>query len=144
MQRFSLHYHSFVLITPLYHPVRCRRPLSVAGLAITCVTGSNEQTSRWAPRVPSANSLVWLSIIFTKDVAGARLGRGWPSRLTNDQSDFFPGHPSFNYCGERRDRAGREYDTQILRYSDTRPPGQHNNNVSSHPENLQSSQKNES
>ena len=54
------------------------------GLAITCVTpaqqqlnsnpGFNEQTSRGAPRAPSANSLVWLSIIFTKDVAGARLG----------------------------------------------------------------------
>ena len=41
--------------------------------------------------------------------------RGWPSQLTNDQSDFFPGHPSFNYCGERPRWTGIRYsDTQIL------------------------------
>ena len=93
-------------------------------LAITCVTraqqhlnsnsGFNEQTSRWED-APSANSLVWLSIIFTKDVAGARLGWGWPSQLTNDQSDFFPGHPSFNYCGERGWTRGIRYFSLLVR-----------------------------
>ena len=66
-------------------------------------------------RAPSANSLVWLSIIFTKDVAGARLGWGWPSQLTNDQSDFFPGHPSFNYCGERGWTRGIRYFSLLVR-----------------------------
>ena len=43
-------------------------------------------------------------------------GRGWPSQLTNDQSDFFPGHPSFNYCGERGwTRRGIRYFSLLVR-----------------------------
>ena len=74
--------------------------------------------NRGAPGPCLQNSGVWVSIIFTRDMAGARLGWGWPSQLTNDQSDFFPGHPSFNYC-EGRDRASREYDTASLLVSHT-------------------------
>ena len=68
MQKFSLHYHSFVLITPLYHSVRRGWPLGWARLAITSVTraqqltqqhsGFNEQTSGWAPTGPRLQILV--------------------------------------------------------------------------------------
>lgn len=74
MQKFSLHYHSFVLITPLYHPVRLPGPDSHYLRTFNNNPGFNEQMR--PPGPVSANSLVWLSIIFTKDVAGARRGRG--------------------------------------------------------------------
>ena len=126
MQKFSLHYHSFVLITPLYHPVRRRRPLCWARLAITreLLTTILDLMSRWGPRAPSANSLVWLSIIFTKDVAGARLAlprmtfsaNKWPVRL-------FPGSSIIQLLwGETRLDTGNT----ILQ-----SPGQLNNNLSS-------------